>query len=92
MTSLFATGYGFITKQFQDFGAKTIDGWDKLSQAEKEKAFGTYFSDGIAASVQAFKTDGSQMQQAISALGAAATSSNVPFAEQLSILANFKPP
>lgn len=86
MTSLFATGYGIYNKQFQDFGAKTIDGWDKLSQAEKEKAFGTYFSDGIAASVQAFKTDGSQMQQAISALGAAATSSNVPFAEQLSIL------
>ncbi|HDY8187645.1 TPA: phage tail tape measure protein [Vibrio vulnificus] len=86
MTSLFATGYGIYNKQFKEFGAKTIEGWDKLSQAEKEKAFGTYFSDGIAASVQAFKTDGSQMQQAISALGAAATSSNVSFAEQLSIL------
>ncbi|EII3108132.1 phage tail tape measure protein [Vibrio parahaemolyticus] len=86
MTGLFATGYGIYNKQFQAFGAKTIDGWEKMSQAEKDAAFGTYFSDGIAASVQQFKTDGSQMQGAISALGAAATSSNVPFAEQLSIL------
>lgn len=86
MTGLFATGYGIYNKQFQSFGAKTIDGWEKLTQAEKDAAFGTYFSDGIAASVQQFKTDGSQMQGAISALGATATSSNVPFAEQLSIL------
>lgn len=86
MTGLFATGYGIYNKQFQSFGAKTIKGWDKLTQAEKDAAFGTYFSDGIAASVQQFKTDGGQMQGAISALGAAATSSNIPFAEQLSIL------
>ena len=86
MTALFATGYGIYNQQFQKFGETTIAGWDKLSQGEKDAAFGTYFSDGIAASVQQFKTDGGQMQGAISALGATATSSNVPFAEQLSIL------
>jgi hypothetical protein len=86
MTSLFASGYGIYRKQFEAFGASTVEGWQKLSAEERDIKFGEYFSAGIAASVRAFKTDGQQMSDAISALGAAATSSNVPFAEQLSIL------
>ncbi|WP_372830507.1 phage tail tape measure protein [Pontibacterium sp.] len=86
MTSLFASGYGIYRKQFDQFGAQTIEGWDSLSQQERDMKFGEYFSAGISSSVQAFKTDGSQMSQAISTLGATATSANVSFAEQLSIL------
>lgn len=86
MTSLFATGYGIYRDQFNQFGAQTIKGWAQMSAAEKDMQFGQYFSRGIAASVQAFKTDGAQMQQAIERLGASATSANVPFNEQLSIL------
>ncbi|MDI3269049.1 phage tail tape measure protein, partial [Pseudomonas sp. AL15] len=79
-------GYGIYRKQFEAFGSKTIEGWQQLSAEERDMKFGEYFSAGIASSVRAFKTDGQQMSAAISALGAAATSSNVPFAEQLSIL------
>lgn len=86
MTSFFATGYGVYSKQFQEFAAKTVDGWDQLSQEEKDIKFGESFSAGIGSAVQMFKTDGTKMQSAIETLGAAATTSNVPFAEQLSIL------
>jgi hypothetical protein len=86
MTSLFATGYGIYRKQFDQFGGSVIEGWDALSNSERDAKFGEYFSAGIASSVQAFKTDGAQMSAAISRLGASATSANVPFAEQLSIL------
>lgn len=86
MTSFFATGYGIYSKQFEAFGAKTIKGWNKLSQEEKDIKFGESFSAGIGTAVQMFKTDGAKMQSAIETLGAAATTSNVPFAEQLSIL------
>lgn len=86
MTSLFASGFGIYRKQFDDFGSSTIAGWNKLSAEEKDVKFGEYFSAGIASAVQAFKTDGANMSAAISNLGAAATSANVPFAEQLSIL------
>ncbi len=71
MTSLFATGYG-IYKNY----------YDKLSDLQ----FGQMFSAGLAASVQAFKTTGSDMAGAISNLGATATTANVPFEEQLAIL------
>lgn len=71
MTSLFATGYGIYKDFYKD-----------LSDME----FGEMFSAGIAKSVQQFKTDGSQMAQSIQTLGAAATTANVPFEEQLSIL------
>lgn len=71
MTSLFATGYGI----YKGFYANLSD-----------MQFGELFSSGIAASVQAFKTDGSKMSQAISTLGATATNSNVPLQEQLAIL------
>jgi len=86
MTDLFATGYGIYRKQFEGFGATTIKGWNKLSEEEKDIKFGEYFSAGIANSVQAFKTDGSQMSAALSNLGASATSAGINFAEQLSIL------
>ncbi len=71
MTSLFATGYGIYKDYYAD-----------LSDLE----FGEMFSGGIAQSVKQFKTNGSQMASAISALGGSATSSNVPLEEQLSIL------
>ncbi|WP_299071933.1 phage tail tape measure protein [uncultured Paraglaciecola sp.] len=86
MTSLFATGYGIYRKQFSQFAAGTIEGWDKLSEEERNIKFGEYFSSGISNSVRQFKTDGAQMSAAISNLGATATSANVPFSEQLSIL------
>ncbi len=71
MTSLFATGYGIYK------GA-----YGQLNDLQ----FGELFSAGIAASVQSFKTTGSGMAQAISTLGATATSAKVPLEEQLSIL------
>ncbi|WP_419782334.1 phage tail tape measure protein [Malaciobacter marinus] len=86
MTSLFATGYGIYRDQFEQFGSATIDGWNKLSDEEKDIKFGEYFSAGISNSVQAFKTDGTQMSAALSNLGASATSAGVSFSEQLSIL------
>ncbi|HCH1895932.1 TPA: phage tail tape measure protein [Vibrio parahaemolyticus] len=86
MTSLFATGYGIYRKQFNQFAAATIDGWEQLSEQERDMKFGEYFSSGISNSVRQFKTDGSQMSAALSNLGATATAANVPFSEQLSIL------
>ena len=71
MTSLFATGYGIYKDYYGD-----------LSDME----FGEMFSAGISESVRAFKTSGSGMAQAIQSLGASATTANVPFEEQLSIL------
>jgi len=71
MTSLFATGYGI----YKDY-------YSQLSDLQ----FGELFSGGIAASVQSFKTTGSGMAQAISQLGATATTASVPLEEQLSIL------
>lgn len=90
MTSFFATGYGIYSKQFDKFGAKTIEGWDKLSQEEKDIKFGESFSAGIGSAVQMFKTDGTKMQNAIETLGASATTSNVPFAEQIAILGSMQ--
>ncbi len=71
MTSLFATGYGIYK-----------DLYNRLS----DEAFGQMFSGGIAASVKQFKTTGSGMAQAISTLGAAATTAKRPLEEQLTIL------
>lgn len=71
MTSLFATGYGIYKQMYAD-----------LSDIQ----FGEVFSAGIAASVNIFKSTGSGMAQAISQLGATATSANVPLEEQLTIL------
>lgn len=71
MTSLFATGYGIYKDYYGD-----------LSDLE----FGEIFSAGIATAVRDYKTSGSQMAASISTLGASATTANVPFEEQLSIL------
>lgn len=71
MTSLFATGYGIYKDYYAD-----------LSDVE----FGEMFGAGIAKSVQAFKTDGSQLAEAISSIGASATSAQVPMEEQLAIM------
>ena len=71
MGSLFATGYG-IYKGF----------YDDMSDLE----FGEMFSAGIATAVKNYKTSGSEMASAISALGATATNANVPLDEQLAIL------
>lgn len=71
MTSLFATGFGIYREQFEH-----------LSDIE----FGKVFSGGIAASVQAFKTTGPQMQAGIENLGATATKALVPMQEQFAVL------
>lgn len=71
MGSLFATGYG-IYKGF----------YDEMSDLE----FGEMFSAGIATAVKNYKTSGSEMASAISALGATATNAKVPLEEQLAIL------
>ena len=86
MTSLFATGYGIYRKQFESYGREHIKGWDKLTKEQKDIKFAETFASGIAGAVQAFKTNGIQMQSAIEGLGAAATTSNVPLKEQLAIL------
>lgn len=71
MTSLFATGYGI----YKDF-------YSDLSDME----FGEVFSAGIATAVKSYKTNGSEMAAAISAIGKTATNANVPMEEQLAIL------
>ncbi|MCP3922991.1 MAG: phage tail tape measure protein [Desulfobacterales bacterium] len=71
MTSLFATGYGIYKEQYENIS---------------DLQFGQLFSAGIAASVKNFKTTGSGMSQAISALGATATKAKIPLEEQLSVL------
>ncbi len=71
MTSLFATGYGIYKGMYSE-----------LTDME----FGQVFSAGISASVQNFKTTGSGMAQAISSLGATATTAKIPLEEQLSVL------
>lgn len=71
MTSLFATGYG-IYKGF----------YKNMSDID----FGEMFAAGIGNAANIFKTDGASMAQAISGLGAAATSAKVPMEEQFAIL------
>lgn len=71
MTSLFASGYGIYKNYYSDL---------------TDLQFGEVFSAGIAKSVQAFKTTGAGMAEAVQTLGASATTSNVPLEEQLSIL------
>lgn len=71
MTSLFATGYGI----YKDF-------YSDLSDFE----FAEIFSAGIAEAILVFKASGSSMAQAITSMGGAATTANVPLEEQLAIL------
>ncbi|WP_108062725.1 phage tail tape measure protein [Poseidonibacter lekithochrous] len=90
MTSFFATGYGIYRKQYEQFASKNIEGWNKLSQEEKDIKFGEAFSAGIGSAVKMFKTDGVKMQSAIETLGASATTSNVPLSEQIAILGSMQ--
>ncbi|WP_084417724.1 phage tail tape measure protein [Chrysiogenes arsenatis] len=86
MTTLFAKGYGIYRNQFDGFGQQVVAGWNSLSDEERDIEFGKYFSAGISASVQSFRTDGAQMSQALGALGATATTAGASFADQLSVL------
>lgn len=71
MTSLFATGYGIYKDMYKN-----------LSDIK----FGEMFSGAIATAINVFKSDGSQMAQALTTLGAAATSANRPLEEQIAVL------
>lgn len=71
MTSLFATSYGIYKGFYSD-----------MSDLE----FGEMFSAGLATAVKNYKTSGSEMASAISALGATATSAGASMEEQLAIL------
>lgn len=71
MGSLFATGYGIYKGAYED-----------MSDLE----FGEMFSAGISTAVKNYKTAGSEMASAISALGATATNNNISLEEQLAIL------
>lgn len=85
MTDLFATGYSIYREQFNQFGESVIKDWDKLSTADRDLEFGKYFSAGISASVQQFKTDGDKISQFMSGLGASATQAKQSLAEQLAV-------
>ena len=85
MTDLFATGYSIYREQFNQFGAEVIKDWDKLSAADRDMEFGKYFSAGISASVQQFKTDGDKISQFMGTLGASATAAKQSLAEQLAV-------
>lgn len=69
MTSLFATAYGTYKKQ--------------LFSDTNDAQFGEKFSASLAASVQQFKTTGTDMQQAIQSMGAGLSESGIGLAEQL---------
>ena len=71
MTSLFATSFGIFRDQYE-----------QLSDAD----FGTKFGDMLSASVQQFKTDGTQMQAANESAGKSATNMGLRMSEQLTIL------
>lgn len=90
MTNLFAKGYGIYRQQFDKIGATAVAGWDKMSQEERDIKFGEYFSAGISAAVVKYRTDGQQMSDAMSNLGAAATSAGYSMQDQLAILGNLQ--
>ncbi|MCB2187686.1 MAG: phage tail tape measure protein [Deltaproteobacteria bacterium] len=86
MTSLFAQGYDIFRKQYEAQASQSVPGWNKLSTEQKDIKFFEAFSGGIAATVQAYKTDGSKLSQAFQSLGADATKAGVTLAEQLAVL------
>ncbi len=71
MVNVFAQGYG----AFKSLMAEASD-----------EEFANVFAGGLATTVKAYRTDGKQMADAISSLGAIASAANVPLAEQLAIL------
>ena len=72
MTSLFATGYGSFKGSL----------FEELSDIE----FGEVFAAQLAKSVEAFKTDGSKMQQAIESMGSGLSEAGVSLDQQLAAL------
>lgn len=86
MTNLFAKGYGIYRQQFDRFGSDVIEGWNNLSAEERDIKFGEYFSAGISAAVKQFRTDGSQMSQALSNLGSNATAMGHSMEDQIATL------
>lgn len=71
MTNLFAKGYSIYKSAYADM---------------TDQQFGEMFSGAIAKAVQQYRTKGSEMSAAISALGATASTAKVPMEEQLAIL------
>ena len=71
MTSLFATGHGVFKSLHKDLG---------------DTEFFERFSAQLSASVEAFKTDGSKMSQAIESMGSGLATSGVSMAEQFAAL------
>jgi|GEM_PF-1105219 len=86
MTDLMATGYGIFRDQYEQMGSEIIEGFEKLSQEEKDIKFGEYLSAGIATSVQKFKTDGSKISKALKKLGATATKAGYSMQDQLAVI------
>lgn len=86
MTTLFAQGHGIYQKQFFAEQERVNENWKNLSDDQKNVAFFENFSGSIATAVQNFRTDGSKMSEAISTLGATATSAGASFSEQIAIL------
>lgn len=71
MTNLGATAYGIHKRMYAQLS---------------DEDFGAMLYAGVASSVQAFKTTGAAMNQAMSNLGAAATQAKRPLEEQLAVL------
>lgn len=90
MTNLFAKGYGVYRDQFGEFASEVVAGWHDMSAEERDVAFGEHFSAGISAAVKQFRTDGAQMSQAISRLGASATSMGHSMSDQLAVLGSLQ--
>ena len=72
MTDLFATGYGAFKGSLYEDAA--------------DSEFGEIFAAQLAKSVEAFKTDGSKMQQAIQAMGSGLAESGVSMEQQFAAL------
>ena len=72
MTDLFATGYGAFK--------------GSLYEGAEDREFGEIFAAQLAKSVEAFKTDGSKMQQAIQGMGSGLAESGVAMEQQLAAL------
>lgn len=71
MTNLFAKGYSIYKSAYADM---------------TDEQFGEMFSGAISKAVQQYRTKGSEMSAAISALGATASTAKVPMEEQLAIM------
>ena len=72
MTSLFATGYG-------SFKGSLFEGLSDIDFAEM-------FAAQMAQSVEAFKTDGAKMQQAVESMGSGLSEAGVSLGQQLAAL------